>query len=59
MLAGDYATSTAGATTNMMSGGRGTADGINNLSRKEHEAKQGAAGQLQSFNKYEDAFWGG
>ena len=59
MLTCGYATSTAGATTNMMSGGRGTAEGVNNLSRKEHEAKQGAAGQLQSFNNYEDAFWGG
>jgi len=56
MLTCGYATSTAGATTNMMSGGRGTADGANNLSRKEHEAKHGAAGQLQRFNKYEEAF---
>ncbi len=52
MLTGGFATSTAGATTNMISGSRGTADGINNLSRKEHEAKLGAAGQLQSFNNY-------
>jgi hypothetical protein len=52
MLTCGYATSTAGATTNMMSGSRGTADGVNNLSRKEHSALLGAAGQLQNFNNY-------
>jgi hypothetical protein len=57
MLTGGSVTSTAGATTNMISGSRGTADGVNNLSRKEHEAK--ATGQLQSINNYEDDFWGG
>ena len=59
MLTGGYATSTAGTSTNMTSGNRGPADGVNNLSRKEHEAKVGATGQLQSFNNYQDAFWGG
>ena len=59
MLTGGSVTSIAGATTSMISGSRGTADGVNNLSRKEHETKFGAAGQLQSFNNYEDAFWGG
>ena len=43
----------------MMSGGRGTVEGVNNLSRKEHEAKFGCAGHVQNVNKYEEAFWGG
>ena len=34
MLTGGFATSTTGATTNMISGSRGTADGINNLREK-------------------------
>ena len=42
-----------------MRGGRGNDEGVNNLNRKEHEAKYGVADQQKNFDNYEEAFWGG